>query len=475
MSRKPSSKDSLGCRDHAQLTFSSTSHALKAGYKQPTSQQRVAAASGAVKRTSRGHDEDDDVEFQGTFPAPLILPDDELALDPSYPPQSLRSWIRAKTRNQVTSDKKTIYLAAPPDCGSTVKFLQKWTHPQTGESSKIRQPDIQHVLNYLEAFYHGLPVKLLPSSLSFTSRADDLEDMIVDVDKKERRIIGLDTHTPSGCKGIRTRPTPNTDFSHQLNLDDLLDAAIWSLPDDAYALMLLVEHDLYEDEEDEFVCGRAYGGSRVAVISTARYHPMLDQDQGIERDHAWPASHCERYLQQCCDEAESVTGRKKKRTTKKTKSTQVLDSLDLDQKIVRPLKAAVLAHNILPSLNSSPSPTVLSGLWLGRVCRTASHELGHCFGIAHCVYYACSMQGSASIIEDARQPPYLCPVDLAKVLKATGADVKERYEALVSFCDQHKDAHLFAGYGAWIRGRLEQIEPKQEQLEGTKDHPMEID
>jgi archaemetzincin len=142
---------------------------------------------------------------------------------------------------------------------------------------------------------------------------------------------------------------------------------------------------------------------------------------------------------------------------------------------VRPLKAAVLAHNILPSLNSSPSPTVLSGLWLGRVCRTASHELGHCFGIAHCVYYACSMQGSASIIEDARQPPYLCPVDLAKVLKATGADVKERYEALVSFCDQHKDAHLFAGYGAWIRGRLEQIEPKQEQLEGTKDHPMEID
>jgi archaemetzincin len=467
MSRKTSSKDSLGCRDHAQLTFSSTSHALKAGYKQPTSQQRVAATSGAVKRTSRGHDEDDDVDFSGTFPAPLILPGDELALDPRHPAQSLRSWIRGKHRNQVTSDKKTIYLAAPPDCGSAVNFLQKWTHPQTGESSKIEQPDIQHVLNYLEAFYHGLPVKLLPCSLSFTSKAD--------VNKREKGTIGLDTHTSSGCKGIRTRATPNGDFSHQLNLDDLLDAAIWSLPDDAYALMLLVEHDLYEDEHDEFVCGLAYGGLRVAVISTARYHPVLDQGQGIERDHAWPASHCEGYLQQCCDEAEPVTGRKKKRTTKKTKFAQVLDSSDLDQKMVRPLKAAALAHNTLPSLDSSPSPAVLSGLWLGRVCRTASHELGHCFGIAHCVYYACSMQGSASITEDARQPPYLCPVDLAKVLKATGADVKERYEALVSFCDQHKDVHLFAGYGAWIRGRLEQMEPKQEQFEGTKDHPMEID
>jgi archaemetzincin len=85
------------------------------------------------------------------------------------------------------------------------------------------------------------------------------------------------------------------------------------------------------------------------------------------------------------------------------------------------------------------------------------------------------MQGSASIIEDARQPPYLCPVDLAKALTATGADVKERYEALLSYCDQHKDVHLFAGYGAWIWGRIEQMELKQEQIEGTEDHPIEID
>jgi archaemetzincin len=33
--------------------------------------------------------------------------------------------------------------------------------------------------------------------------------------------------------------------------------------------------------------------------------------------------------------------------------------------------------------------------------------LGHCFGIAHCVYYACSMQGTASIIENSKQPLYL--------------------------------------------------------------------
>ncbi len=76
----------------------------------------------------------------------------------------------------------------------------------------------------------------------------------------------------------------------------------------------------------------------------------------------------------------------------------------------------------------------------------------------HCVYYACSMQGSASIVEDARQPPYLCPVDLAKVLRATEADSTERYEALLVFSEQHQDVHLFAGYAAWIRARLEQLQ-----------------
>jgi archaemetzincin len=38
---------------------------------------------------------------------------------------------------------------------------------------------------------------------------------------------------------------------HQLNLNDLLDAAIEILPADAYALIMLVEHDMFEDEDDE--------------------------------------------------------------------------------------------------------------------------------------------------------------------------------------------------------------------------------
>lgn len=82
--------------------------------------------------------------------------------------------------------------------------------------------------------------------------------------------------------------------------------------------------------------------------------------------------------------------------------------------MITSLRAAVKADTALLSPDVSPSAASLSGLWFGHMCRTASHELGHCFGIDHCVYHAYNMQGSASITEDARQAPYLCPIDSAK-------------------------------------------------------------
>jgi archaemetzincin len=65
------------------------------------------------------------------------------------------------------------------------------------------------------------------------------------------------------------------------------------------------------------------------------------------------------------------------------------------------------------------------------------------------------MQGTARIPEDHRQPPYSCPVDLAKVLIATGADQTERYKALLTFCEKKSEDRMFAAYAAWIRALLE--------------------
>ncbi|KAJ7367023.1 hypothetical protein DFH08DRAFT_729441 [Mycena albidolilacea] len=429
---------------HEILSFDCSPYGSQAGYSRPTAKQRENAATlepaskGKLKRTVP-----DDAGDSGPFSAPLVLPGDDLSEDPEYPPQSIHEWQTDEDRNEVKPGKNTIYVAAPPTIDSDISFVKSWSEPKHADSISVEAPKIEEVAEYLKAFYHGMPVKLLPPpALRLTQWGDGKLS-------KTPRYIGLNTATE--CVRIRTRASQDGVFARQLNLDDLLDAAISLLPDDAFALLLLVPFDIYESPDDDFACGRAYGGSRVAVISTARYHPGLDRYQKVDRMHSWPASHCKRYIDACCSEADNSKPKKKK----SGKSAEESGSFEpTSYAALSPLHAAVVAHEALPSLEESPSSAALSALWLGRACRTASHELGHCLGIDHCVYYACSMQGTASLAEDARQPPFLCPVDLAKMLHASGADREERYRAILDFCSKHPQCHLFAAFAAWIRPRL---------------------
>ncbi|KAF8152230.1 hypothetical protein B0H34DRAFT_663596 [Crassisporium funariophilum] len=457
------------------LTFQPSSHAAQVNFRRPDVQQRAAACTpqGSVnaigrKRARDGHDMG--AEQDELFPAPLILPGDDLALDPLYPAQSLRSFIRDKDRNTVTETRNVVYIAAPPDVDSQVSFLRSWVRSASDEE-KVKAPNVKDVLEYLAAFYHGLPVQLLSTTLKFSAWEDDGPKTSKSKRGKSKvstpSFIGLQA-SPTEMIGIRARDTKDGAFGGQLNLDDLLDVAISILPENAYALLLLVDHDLYEDDEDEFVCGRAYGGSRVAVVSTARYCPSLDERHGVEREHAWPASHVASYVEACCSE---VSQSSKKYKAKNSRAQQdEAGSSSLHPIIIssnttlpyspplgplnppEPLQAALSSHNI--TTTSRFSIVSLSNLWLYRTCRTASHELGHCFGIDHCVYYACIMQGSATLAEDARQPPYLCPVDLRKLLYSTGSTTRERDERLLKYCDAHEEGGQFEVFAAWLRMRL---------------------
>ncbi|KAL4942060.1 hypothetical protein BDV06DRAFT_222559 [Aspergillus oleicola] len=108
-----------------------------------------------------------------------------------------------------------------------------------------------------------------------------------------------------------------------------------------------------------------------------------------------------------------------------------------------PLSAALAAFT------STKMSTPLT-LWLSRVFRTMTHELGHC------VYYACLMQGSTSMQEDMRQPPFLCPVDLAKLLSSMRVTIEERYKALLEYCEREeiRDEPHFAAQAAWLKASL---------------------
>ncbi|KIJ43471.1 hypothetical protein M422DRAFT_779800 [Sphaerobolus stellatus SS14] len=435
---------------HRTLLLEPSAHATTAGYYPPTAGQLAAVLS-----TAKGSQSKKDVYGAGTFPAPLVLPNDELALDPECPEQDMKEWLGE--RKQISGKRKVIYVAAPPAVNDA-SFISNWVTPcsRSNNPPSTPSPTTPDITAYLSAFYHGVPVRPLPIPLSFALWDTESKAPLPKRSRSRPKPTYIALCTDRDATRIRTRPDPTRTFLRQLCLDDLLDCAIAILPADAYALLLLVQHDLFEDADD-FACGRAYGGSRVAVVSMARYRPALDAQQGVERVHAWPACHCRAYVGACCGHET----RTEKRDAKRRKVEKGAEPEVVWQEVSPgtaqpaaaecPLELAVRAHAALPLLDTSSSsvpasPGALSALWLTRVCRTASHELGHCFGIEHCVYYACVMQGTASIGEDVRQPPYLCPVDLAKVLVASGARVKERYKALLGFNKKHKES-LIDFYG----------------------------
>nr|XP_006110625.1 archaemetzincin-2 isoform X1 [Pelodiscus sinensis] len=81
------------------------------------------------------------------------------------------------------------------------------------------------------------------------------------------------------------------------------------------------------------------------------------------------------------------------------------------------------------------TPAVTSVLLL-RSCKTLTHEIGHIFGLRHCQWLQCVMQGSNHLEESDRRPLDLCPICLRKLQSAIGFHLVERYQALLEWMDE---------------------------------------
>lgn len=93
-------------------------------------------------------------------------------------------------------------------------------------------------------------------------------------------------------------------------------------------------------------------------------------------------------------------------------------------------------------------------LYLARAFKLLTHEIGHGFGLMHCIYYRCVMNGSNSLPETDGAPLEPCPVCLRKLAYSLGFDVKERWSGLATFYDglgMTSDA-------AWLRERVAALE-----------------
>lgn len=80
---------------------------------------------------------------------------------------------------------------------------------------------------------------------------------------------------------------------------------------------------------------------------------------------------------------------------------------------------------------AGPTQTILY-----RTCKVVCHEVGHLFGIEHCVYFECLLCGCNHLQEFDKRPMYLCPIDLRKLQSSCGFDPVERYSTLLALAEE---------------------------------------
>lgn len=96
-------------------------------------------------------------------------------------------------------------------------------------------------------------------------------------------------------------------------------------------------------------------------------------------------------------------------------------------------------------------------LFLRRAFRTLVHEAGHMFGLLHCIYFRCVMNGSNNLEEADSQPTEPCPICLRKLHSSCRFDPAARLEKLARALERLKlepEAAWASRRAQWIRGKL---------------------
>lgn len=78
--------------------------------------------------------------------------------------------------------------------------------------------------------------------------------------------------------------------------------------------------------------------------------------------------------------------------------------------------------------------------FLRRCCMVLTHEVTHLFGVKHCVFAHCLMNGSNHLEEAVARPFVVCPVCLRKVhdsMRAVGMELAARERAVGAFFREH--------------------------------------
>lgn len=172
------------------------------GSTNKTREKRKVSKQLTSARVSKESDKSEiELPAASTFPAPLVLPGDELFCDPEYPPQSVQDWVEGPERKKVTSKRRTIYVIGPPMVSDELHLFDDLPTSSTSRGlERPQKPLVQDVVQYLEAFYYGMKLKVPEKAgLEFTAW-DNVTSTIST--RQERHIpsfIALSTGSEGAC------------------------------------------------------------------------------------------------------------------------------------------------------------------------------------------------------------------------------------------------------------------------------------
>lgn len=156
-------------------------------------------------------------------------------------------------------------------------------------------------------------------------------------------------------------------------------------------VMLMVTEDLFSDDSDLFVAGLASPSEGVAVFSIYRYaYGFYWNPDGYWFDYGFSSS----------------------------SSTPVM-----------PPYTSVDATNLTEEAKEIEL--------LRRYARLCAHEMMHLFGIDHCLFYRCIMNGSGHLVEDFRQPLLPCPIDMNKLCHINSTSITKYLTNLLDALRRH--------------------------------------
>jgi archaemetzincin len=92
---------------------------------------------------------------------------------------------------------------------------------------------------------------------------------------------------------------------------------------------------------------------------------------------------------------------------------------------------------------------------LFRACKIMTHEMTHMFGIWHCIYFRCAMNGINNEEEASNSPLELCPVCLRKLQYNIGFNPLTRYQKIYDVLV--KFPMTFDRDRKWIKQRIDYL------------------